>query len=130
MQSDPEYRERHRASSRKTARKHRASQTYRDTFQQMLEARKGDGRGRIYFIQAASGPVKIGYTAKKVNIRLHELRVGNHEELTLLGAVLGTKQEEDAIHLRWEHLLIRGEWFRGTPELLQAIAVLLAAATM
>lgn len=52
---------------------------------------------------------------------MQELQVGNHEILTLLAAYPSTMEDEYKIHLRFEHLLIRGEWFRPEPELLQFI---------
>ena len=81
-----------------------------------------DGRPKMYFIQAASGPVKIGFTTKRIEGRLQELQVGNHEELTVLLVVAATREEEYRTHLRFEHLLIRGEWFRPAKELLAFIA--------
>ena len=80
-----------------------------------------DGRPQIYFVQAASGPIKIGFVKKAMVHRLKDLQVGNHEVLTLIGWKLGTVSEERALHVRFRHLRIRGEWFRPAPELLALV---------
>lgn len=67
----------------------------------------------IYFIRAKNGAVKVGFTASKRNLthRVANLRVGSPAELTLLGAVPGSIEDEarahDALRL-WKR---SGEWF-------------------
>jgi len=84
---------------------------------------KGDGRGRIYFVQMGRtiGPIKIGFTRKRVETRMAELQVGNPELLVLLGARLGTKEEEQALHKEFRDLHLRGEWFAFHHSLLEKI---------
>jgi hypothetical protein len=73
----------------------------------------------IYFIQC--GPfVKIG-RASDPHYRLRELQAGNPEELTLLATVLDASVLEGAVHDRFKHLRIRGEWFRLEPDLREFI---------
>jgi T5orf172 domain len=96
---------------------------YQQARERYLKRKKGDGKPRLYFIQAASGPIKIGFTTKTPEGRLAELQAGNHEELKLLGVRLGTKAEEAALHEQFRHLKIRGEWFQPAPELLSITTV-------
>lgn len=79
-------------------------------------------RGReaevVYLIQAASGPIKIGRAkASIVAKRLANLQIASWEELRLLGVLPGDSKTESAIHRRFAHLRIRGEWFRDDPAL-------------
>ncbi len=74
----------------------------------------------VYFVHAASGPIKIGSTVD-VATRLLELQVSHWEKLSVVG-VCHLKEHE--VHDRFGHLRIRGEWFRAEPELLDFIATL------
>lgn len=76
-----------------------------------------DDKGKIYFIQAASGPVKIGYTRKKPEGRLIELQAGNHETLRVVKWFFGTHEDEAGLHSDFLSYLIRGEWYR--PQVLE-----------
>ena len=78
-------------------------------------------RTRVYFVRVASGPIKIG-VSDDVPSRVNAIRVANHEEVTLLGAVAGSLQTEDDWHARFADERIRGEWFRGSAAMLAAIA--------
>lgn len=86
-----------------------------------MAARRGDGLTRIYFIQTASGPIKIGLAKKSPVARMAELQVGNHERLILLTSFVGTSDNELELHKRFAHLNVRGEWFLPAPELLSYI---------
>lgn len=84
--------------------------------------RKGTGETTIYFVQQSSaGPIKIGFTTKKVAVRLSELQVGNPETLTLLKAVVTTREVEKVIHNHFQHLRLRGEWFKPSKALREFI---------
>jgi len=73
----------------------------------------------IYFARKAEdGPIKIGFTSGAADARLSELQTGNPSQLHVLATATGDKQVEKALHSRFSHLRIRGEWFRGEPELL------------
>lgn len=74
----------------------------------------------VYFIQASSGPIKIG-VAVDVAARLAELQIGSHESLNLLGVVTGDAAREGELHGMFSSLRIRGEWFRPADELLEFI---------
>lgn len=78
----------------------------------------------VYFIQTGvydDDPIKIG-VAYSVATRLSQLQTGSPWELRLLGTIPGGVAEESALHKRFSHLHIRGEWFEGASELLSFIA--------
>jgi hypothetical protein len=81
---------------------------------------KGQRGYFVYFIAAASGPIKIG-RAKNVRTRLGALQVGNHERLSCLGTIPPSWFCEEAVHAKFAYLNIHGEWFRPEPELLSFI---------
>jgi len=70
----------------------------------------------VYFIQAESGPIKIGFTTD-VRGRMAALQTATAEELTLVGIMPGDEQEEAALHARFGSSRIRGEWFRPDEEI-------------
>jgi hypothetical protein len=77
----------------------------------------------IYFIRSGHrGPIKIGWVEAGVTVRLWSMQVGNPEKLLLLGFMPGTRDDELALHRRFQRLHIRGEWFRADRELLDFIA--------
>lgn len=81
----------------------------------------------IYFIHCeASKTVKIG-VAGDPRKRLQELQVGCPDELCLLGFVPGSEVDEARFHKKYDHLSVRGEWFRETEELIQDILSLLGS---
>ena len=73
----------------------------------------------VYFIQAgAHGPVKIGYSSGRLEVRVRAIQHQHYEELRLIRAVSGWRQVEQWFHYRFAALRIRGEWFTFTPEML------------
>jgi len=75
----------------------------------------------IYFIQQGlNGPIKIGTTGD-VSMRLKNLQCANPCSLRLVGVVDGEVGEEEAIHARFKHRRIRGEWFKGSADLCKYI---------
>ncbi|MYL97038.1 hypothetical protein GR702_04530 [Novosphingobium sp. FGD1] len=76
--------------------------------------------GRVYFIGSRTGPIKIGYSKNPAS-RLRELRIGSHVELNVLASRPGTLADEWALHERFSHLRLRGEWFDRAPELMAEI---------
>lgn len=87
--------------------------------------REPSSGARVYFLQAASGSIKIG-TAINVKRRLREFSTGVPAEHELLASIPGGRALEQELHRSLSHLHIRGEWFRAEPELLQRIAALRA----
>lgn len=76
--------------------------------------------GFVYFIQAASGPIKIGRAAD-ARVRLAEIQTGSHEELVLLATVPGGRVVERQLHQRFAEHRIRGEWFAPAADILAEI---------
>lgn len=75
----------------------------------------------VYFIQAASGPIKIGTSFDPVN-RLADLQTGMYEELSIIGLSMGDEKEESRLHRQFADDNLRGEWFSPSAELLEYIA--------
>jgi hypothetical protein len=70
----------------------------------------------IYFVRPEGRPlVKIGH-ARNVGLRVYKLQVACPDELVILGVVAGGFAKEAALHARFAHLHVRGEWFRYTRE--------------
>jgi len=83
---------------------------------------KSDRPVIIYFLRAHDGSIKIGYTAKqKLAQRIKQLQTGNPFPLQLLAIKLAKLEEEKAIHSRFSHLRVSGEWFKPDSELLEFI---------
>lgn len=77
--------------------------------------------GRVlYFVQAASGPVKVGFTDNWPR-RFRALQHGTHEELTAILVIAGNKDDESSAHAQLAPFRIRGEWFSASPEVLSYI---------
>lgn len=67
----------------------------------------------IYFVQTEpDGPVKIGYTRRRVGDRMAEGQTFNAQRILVLAETYGTRHEETLLHQRFRHLRIQGEWFR------------------
>lgn len=79
----------------------------------------------IYFVQAdPSGPVKIGYTGRRVRERMAEGQTFAHQELTLLVETYGTLADEAKLHRLFAPLRVRGEWFRYEDTLRELVMML------
>lgn len=74
----------------------------------------------IYFIQSASGPIKIGFT-QSVPKRFQTLQTSSSEKLFLLAEINGNKTLERDIHNRFVHLKLNGEWFKPEQEIFDFI---------
>jgi len=73
----------------------------------------------IYFIQASSGPVKIGFTKDEntLQVRLRTLQVANADLLVVIRTTEGNAVDDEPwMHAQFER--IRGEWFRFDPLML------------
>lgn len=71
----------------------------------------------IYFVQVdrPDGPVKIGYTGRRVQERMAEGQTFSPQELEVLVEAYGTYENEAHLHRIFEPYLIRGEWFSPSP---------------
>jgi hypothetical protein len=75
----------------------------------------------VYFItDDAERVVKIGYSAQPSS-RIRALQTSTHRDLRLHATIPGEKDDEAAWHRRFDHLHVRGEWFRHEPEIDEAI---------
>lgn len=82
-----------------------------------------DAPSWIYFIASATGEIKIG-RAVSPERRLITLQAGNPFELRLLAISPGGVIEEQEYHRRFAAHRIRGEWFSGSPSIMEEIAVI------
>jgi hypothetical protein len=89
---------------------------YEPDVEKRLFALASDGRHWVYFI-ANGDAVKIGI-ANDVFKRHTALQVGSSSRLRLIGLVDPDKFSEGAVHARFAHLRIRGEWFWLKPEII------------
>lgn len=75
-------------------------------------------KGYVYFIQATSGPIKIGWSQAHPSMRRDALQTGNHEELCLTSYIRAPYAREAEIHALVADYRIRGEWFWPVPAVL------------
>jgi len=75
----------------------------------------------VYFIKAANGRVKIGYSAN-LERRVSELLRLNGGEF--LGSIPGDRSVERHFHSLYRRHRLAGEWFEATDEMLALIAAL------
>lgn len=76
----------------------------------------------VYFATyGGRGPIKIGISCAP-EVRLRDWGSGLPYAPILLGMFSGSHKDERALHLRFAHLRLRGEWFRRAPELMVVIA--------
>jgi Meiotically up-regulated gene 113 len=88
---------------------------------QMDQLRRLFEGGCIYFVQAViSGKVKIGFS-KKPLFRIAQLRTSSSEELTILGFVFGSRQDEKIIHRHFAKDRLIREWFNPSDSLLRFV---------
>lgn len=74
----------------------------------------------LYFIQSATGYVKIG-RAKRPSQRLRDLQTANPHQLELLGTLVGRGYEEKVWHWAFCVERSKGEWFEMSEQLEEAI---------
>ena len=80
----------------------------------------------VYFLQIdpPSGPVKIGFTKRRVEDRVAEGQTFSPDSIRILVESIGSKKDEARLHRRFAHLRIRGEWFELKPDLQDLILYL------
>lgn len=78
--------------------------------------------GQVYFISNGAA-IKIGWSGAP-KLRLQTLQGSSHQPLTILATFDGTKSDERALHERFAHLRLKGEWFRSEASLLAFIEML------
>lgn len=82
----------------------------------------------VYFARAVGGdgPIKIG-CSNDVRRRIEQMSNWSPVPLEALVAVPGSPTHEHALHRRFAHLRLHGEWFAPHPDLLAHIETLLRA---
>lgn len=67
----------------------------------------------VYFIQAEppDGPVKIGYTRRRVEDRRAEGQTFSSSPLRVLAETFGSREDETELHHRLADTRLHGEWF-------------------
>lgn len=73
--------------------------------------------GLVYVIGRADGigPVKVGFTTTAPAKRLAALQCGNPHRLVVIGSIIGTADDERAIHVELSTAHVLGEWFERGP---------------
>jgi len=81
----------------------------------------------IYFVQVdrPNGPVKIGYTGRRVQERMAEGQTFSPLELEVLVEAYGTYEDEAHLHRIFKPYHIRGEWYSPGPLLQELVYHLL-----
>jgi len=82
-------------------------------------AAKKQTSGVVYFVKSGEF-VKIGY-ATDLPTRFSGLKTSTPNEIELMGSCRGTKETERRFHERFASHRHRGEWFRLTGDVEQAI---------
>lgn len=88
--------------------------------EQQATASRNRPPSSIYFIGAASGPIKIGIAVDPAK-RLKSLQTGHHERLGILATCPGGSELEKRYHARFADRRLAGEWFERCPEILAEI---------
>lgn len=80
-------------------------------------------RSCVYFVvQDETGHVKIGVTSSDPKGRSAAIQTCSPLRVTLMATMPGDEEEEIALHIKFWHLHVRGEWFVLSPELRAYIA--------
>jgi hypothetical protein len=86
-----------------------------------LADRFAEPHARTYFIGAANGLVKIGFSTN-VDERLQALRAGSPVPLTLMATAQGGRLRETAYHYQFASWRRHGEWFDHCAEIAAEIS--------
>jgi hypothetical protein len=74
----------------------------------------------VYFLQAKSGPIKIGFSCHPVK-RKKEIETARGESMSLLCLIVGGAHIERSLHYRFADERIEGEWFSPSERILAFI---------
>lgn len=77
----------------------------------------------LYFIQAGSGPVKIGVARNPIE-RIATLQTAHYERLRILGCMWSSRSYEGHLHRRFAAHRVSGEWFAPVPEIIASAAAI------
>jgi len=67
--------------------------------------------GFVYLIESGSGHFKVGFTKNDPRRRLAMLRTGNADDLSLIGAIAGTMDDEKELHRLLRPWRVTREWY-------------------
>jgi len=98
-----------------------------DVLAERRRRRDTERRRVVYYVQRPDGAIKIG-TTWSLPKRLQSLR--NVAQVTVLAAHLGGQPAEAAMHRRFAHLRLDGEWFTPADELLSHVSAVRARRTI
>lgn len=86
----------------------------------------------VYFLQSEppEGPVKIGYTRRKVTDRVAEAQTFSANRIVVLAETLGSREEEATLHRVFAAQRLSGEWFRYDPPLRDLVCYLHEGGTL
>lgn len=80
--------------------------------------------GYIYFVAAPeANRIKIGYSAQPQQ-RIHSLMTSSAYKLETLAIIIGSREQEQAMHQQFAHLRVHWEWFSDCAEIRSFIAEL------
>jgi hypothetical protein len=80
--------------------------------------RPGTHAEHVYILRFGEGPVKIGYSSN-IGARLRVIGASHWEPLTMVGAIMGNRSTERALHDRLRADRIgRTEWFKPSASVL------------
>ena len=88
------------------------------------QKRQHTEKGCVYFIHAEGDyrRFKIGYTSRNVEKRLEQLQTSNPDLLVVYRLIENvTREKEIQLHHFFDEYRIRGEWFRITTDMIDAV---------
>jgi uncharacterized protein YozE (UPF0346 family) len=84
-----------------------------------------DQDGIVYFVQSRKTyEIKIGFTTRQVDTRRRGLQTANPGKLEVIATLPGSREYENALHVRFAQHKLEGEWFEPHPDLLAFISTL------
>jgi len=84
-----------------------------------------DDNGTIYFFECeTTREIKVGITSGKVEKRMASVQTARGHKISVLATIPGTTKLERALHERFAHCRLKGEWFSPHPDILEYIAQL------
>lgn len=104
------------------------AQVRRWVAQKKRGAKRDEVGHTVYFIQAESGPIKIGTTRGPAEFRACGLQVGSWGTLNVIATEPGGASRESELHRQFAAHRIRNEWFSPSPDLVAYIGALREAA--
>lgn len=86
----------------------------------------------VYFLQLdpPDGPVKIGYTRRRVENRVAEGQTFSPTNIHVLVETPGTRRDEGQLHRYFAGARLKGEWFTYTEDLRDLVLYLLSGSSL